>query len=234
MPVFNAILNLIFPPYCVACGAAGSWFCQACLDAVQPLPLPGCAHCGRPLARIGTCRRCQLEPSDLVSISSCSAHRQPLRKAIHALKYGGMTVLRESLAGILQATWQQQAFSVDVLVPVPLHKSRVRERGYNQSALLARELGKRVAVPVDDTLLERIKNTPAQVGLTRDQRWQNMAGAFRCVAPIAAHDVVLIDDVCTTGATLEACAAELRRGGARSVRALTLARAVGRYQIYQP
>ncbi|MCE5258010.1 MAG: ComF family protein [Chloroflexi bacterium] len=230
MRIFNELLDLIFPPHCVVCGAGGAWFCSACQSAVVPLPEPGCSHCGRPLTRPGTCHRCQLEASHLLSITSCSAHRQPLRQVIHAYKYRGMRVLCEPLADLLQVAMRAHQITGDVIVPVPLHRARMRERGYNQSALLAGALGKRINVPVIDDALMRVKNTPAQVGLSREQRRQNMSGAFRCGQVIPAWDIVLVDDVCTTGATLEACAEELLRVGAGSVHALTLARALCRYQ----
>lgn len=228
MPLLKQLLDILFPPRCVACGAAGAWFCSACLAAVTPLPSPFCSHCGRPLGRQGICRRCQLEPTQILSITSYSAYRQPLRKAIHAFKYDGMRVLCEPLAGFLVKALEEQHITADLIVPVPLHRARIRERGYNQSALLARTLGRHSGIRVDEEALVRVKNTPPQVGLNREQRRQNMAGAFCCSHHISGQNVLLIDDVCTTGATLEACAQELAAAGAQSVQALTLARALPR------
>jgi competence protein ComFC len=141
-----------------------------------------------------------------------------------------MSVLAEPLADIMWATWCAAPTACELLVPVPLHSARVRERGYNQSALLARVLGRHMGVPTAEDVLHRVRDTRPQVGLSRAERAQNMTGAF-------AHNrrlnnsphILLVDDVCTTGATLEACAQMLVQAGAGSVRALTLARAIGRY-----
>jgi ComF family protein len=139
-------------------------------------------------------------------------------------------VLAEPLADIMWATWQSYSIPCDLIVPVPLHLKRVRERGYNQSALLARALGQRVGIRMANNVICRVRNTKPQVGLSRPERLQNMAGAF-----VSQHNltgsprILLIDDVCTTGATLEACAKVLLQTGAGSVHALTLARAIGRY-----
>ena len=226
----NGLLNLVFPPRCVACGAWGDWFCAACRAAVQPLPDPCCSHCGRPLRRVGCCKRCQESGSHLEAIRSTSAHRQPLSVAIHAFKYNGLSVLAEPLADMLWTTWRVAPAACEIIVPVPLHPARVRERGYNQSALLARALGRRLGIPTAADVIHRVRDTKPQVGLSRPERLQNMAWAFasqRCLT--GSPHILLVDDVCTTGATLEACAEVLLQAGAGSIRALTLARAIGRY-----
>jgi ComF family protein len=115
---------------------------------------------------------------------------------------------------------------VDVVVPVPLHTARLRERGYNQAALLARELAQQAGLPIDEGTLVRKRATAPQVELNAKQRKENVHGAFYCSGnALTGKRVLLIDDVCTTGATLEACAVALYENGARSVQALTLARA---------
>ena len=117
---------------------------------------------------------------------------------------------------------------VDVVVPVPLHKQRQRRRGFNQAALLARRFAQQVDLPVDEASLVRHRQTAAQVELNAEQRKANVQDAFRCVSRgVVGKRVLLVDDVCTTGSTLEACATALREGGAKSVQALTLARARG-------
>jgi ComF family protein len=121
--------------------------------------------------------------------------------------------------------WTAHPSSIDVVVPVPLHEGRLRRRGFNQAAHLARELSRRVGMTVDEGILIRHRPTAAQVDLDAKQRKENVRDAFRCINRGAADKrVLLIDDVCTTGSTLEACAVALRHGGARSVQALTLAR----------
>jgi ComF family protein len=150
----------------------------------------------------------------------------PLQQAIHALKYGGLRVLAPLLAELLAEYWQSSPLAVEVIVPVPLHSVRERRRGYNQSVLLAEELSKRVHVPVCNDALVRRRNTPPQVSLSRAERRQNVQRAFAVgQAVLAGRRVLLLDDVLTTGATLDACAAPLLEAGAHSVWALTLARA---------
>jgi ComF family protein len=122
--------------------------------------------------------------------------------------------------------WRQHPMPADVVVPVPLHATRLRERGYNQAGLLARELAQQTKLSIDEQTLARERATAPQVELNARQRRENVHDAFRCSSDgLAGSRVLLVDDVCTTGATLEACAIALRKGGARSVQALTLARA---------
>jgi competence protein ComFC len=157
---------------------------------------------------------------------SVASYEGALRKAIHCFKYKYMRGLAEVLGSLLVTFWRANALPVDAIVPVPLHRRRVRERGYNQSALLALVLGREVHLPVLTDVLRRDRYTLSQVRLGWQERRKNVAGAFSCVdLRLAGKDVLLVDDVCTTGSTLEACSIALQSGGARSVRALTLARA---------
>jgi ComF family protein len=154
-------------------------------------------------------------------------HLWPLRPAVHALKYEGVRVLAAPLADLLAQCWQAQGRAVDVIVPVPLHARRVRQRGYNQAEVLARALGPRLALPVLTRALLRHRDTRSQVGLSAQARWENVWGAFGCQSQeITSARVLLLDDVFTTGATLEACAHTLRESGAAQVCALTLTRAL--------
>lgn len=224
--LLEPLLNLVFPPHCVTCGALGAWFCPACRDQVQIQQPPLCQRCGRPITSGSICGHCRRHPPLVDGLRSVAPHRQPLSKAIHALKYEGVRVLAAPLGTFMAEYAIDLGLAADVLVPVPLHRSRERQRGYNQSRLLALEISARVGWPVVDALT-RLRNTPAQVGLSRAQRLDNVRGAFCATdATVSGRRVLLIDDVCTTGATLGACAEALRRAGAHSVWALTLARAV--------
>jgi ComF family protein len=149
-----------------------------------------------------------------------------LREAIHSFKYKNVRALAEPLGNLLVDFWAKLPDPVDVLVPVPLHRRRVRERGYNQAQLLAQHLGAAVSVCVVCDVLRRVRYTTSQVGLGMPERRENVAGAFSCTGNrLQGKRVLLVDDVCTTGATLEACSMALKAGGARSVWALTVARA---------
>ncbi|MCJ7737376.1 MAG: ComF family protein [Anaerolineae bacterium] len=150
-----------------------------------------------------------------------------LRDTLHEFKYNGMRVLAHPLGYLLGRHLDQHPVPVDTIIPVPLHARRLRSRGYNQSALLARDLGGASGKPVVMRSLVRQRETAPQVSLGPAARRANVQDAFVCINDaLQARDVLLVDDVCTTGATLEACAVALHEVGAKSVRALTLARAI--------
>ncbi len=219
-------LDLLFPPHCAVCGQRGAWLCPACLGGVHRFEPPWCPRCGQPRRDGGLCRACRQAKGALTSIRSVGGFAGPLRPAIHALKYQGLRVLAEPLGELLAEAWRRQPWPVDVLVPVPLHRVRLWRRGYNQAELLARAVGQHIALPVEASLLTRYRDTHSQVGLAREERRHNMRNAFAVGGgAVAGRRVLLIDDVLTTGATLEACAEALCRAGADAVHALTLARA---------
>ncbi|MGC9469650.1 MAG: ComF family protein [Anaerolineae bacterium] len=150
-----------------------------------------------------------------------------VRDAIHALKYRGGQDVVEPLSSRMAESWHDRGLQSDLLVPVPLHESREAERGYNQSALLARALAPRVGVPSEEALLFRVRRTASQTKLSQAERWHNVRDAFACVETydLSNLSLTLVDDVATTGATLDACAVALLDRGARVVNAFTLARA---------
>lgn len=226
--LIHAVLDLIYPPHCVACGQSGAWLCAQCIADMPVLREPVCSHCGKPLEAPGLCVACRQSDSHLSAIRSLSPHVPPLREAIHALKYEGARVLAEPLGELLAGFWPQTGIPAEIVVPVPLHKARERQRGYNQSLLLAQAFGKHMALPVHARAMARERNTRSQVGLSHDERWANVWGAFRCLTgELRGARVLLIDDVLTTGATLEACAAALLEAGSAQVYAFTLTRALG-------
>lgn len=206
-------LDLLFPPRCVGCGRGGSWFCDACVAAIAPAPDWSAG----------------LEP--LAGLWAAGLYEDPLRLAIQALKYEGKRQVAGPLGRLLAATYRRQMrgarLRFDAVVPVPLHPKRRAERGYNQSALLARGLARDVGLALREDVLWRWRHTPQQVGLDAAGRRANVAGAFGCRSrhpALAGKTLLLVDDVCTTGATLAACAETLRAAGAREVWGLTLAR----------
>jgi ComF family protein len=232
------LLDLIFPPRCVGCGARGAIFCPACRDGIRRPVTQICARCERPLPAApdgavpdGLCARCRAPGADLGPLAGiCVAARYegPLRQAILALKYQGQRRLSGPLGDLMASAARAIAPQLALIVPVPLHASRVRQRGYNQAELLARRCGSRLGMPVRADLLARTRATPPQVGLDADARRINVAGAFaagsRARAALAGCDILLLDDVCTTGATLASAAAALLDAGARSVWGLAVAR----------
>jgi ComF family protein len=221
----EALLDLFFPPRCPGCGRVGFTFCGACQARIEPPTAPACIRCGHPTDAEQLCPTCRETPSSLDRIASSAIFAHPLRDAIHELKYNDGRSLARPLGARMAAAWRQGNFAADVIIPVPLHAARLAERGYNQSALLARIVSREVGVPINETALVRAKATQQQATLKALERRKNVEDAFACRGDVAGKNVVLVDDVCTTGSTLEACAAALCAAGAASVWAFTLARA---------
>jgi ComF family protein len=152
----------------------------------------------------------------------------PIMPAIHQLKYNGISAAAGPLAGLMVEGWPHWATPVDLALPVALHPARVHERGYNQATLLARHLSRELSLPLQEDGLARIRHTRPQVGLSAGERRHNVTGAFQAdPATVAGKRILLVDDVCTTGATLDAAAGALLAAGARGVFAYCLARAAG-------
>lgn len=183
---------------------------------------PWCNRCGIPAA-VGDCQ-CDQLPPHIDRVRSIASFDGWLREAIVAFKYSGEWARCDHLAGRLHDVaadiWSTE---VDGIVPVPLHRRRERSRGFNQAEMLANRIGQSLGTPVF-SILRRTRDTPQQVGLDADTRKINVEGAFASIRDVNGLRLVLVDDVLTTGSTLDACAAELRAGGATSVSALTLAR----------
>jgi len=223
----QSLLDLLFPPRCVGCGRVGVWLCDSCCAGLKPVLPPVCPLCGRPAAQPRLCSRCRQTPLQIDGIRSVLYFDGALRAAIHALKYRRVQDLAGLLGGIMGDYWRDHPIPADVIAPVPLHPARERARGYNQAALLARGLAEAAELPVRDDLLARVRATAPQVKLGAEARRENVRGAFHCATGATVGlRILLVDDVCTTGATLEACSQALRAGGATAVWALTLARAI--------
>ena len=186
---------------------------------------PLCARCGRELAFKGDGCGCRRRLRALSSLRSACRYEGPIERAIQRFKYEGWRQLAVPLAGLMADRLAIDLPGASLLTPVPLHPARRRSRGYNQSELLAAELTRRLRLDPPPGRLHRIRNTLPQVGLDRLHRAANVRGAFVWTGPaLAGLPVLLIDDVATTGATLDCCAAALREAGAGVVSALTIAR----------
>jgi competence protein ComFC len=220
-------LDWLYPPVCCSCQAKGQRWCPACQSAVRPIRPPLCPCCGRPQSRATPCQRCRVASPAYTALRSWGGFHGPLRSAIHSLKYKGNLSLGDVLARPLIQLLPDLGWSVDLVIPVPLAIARLRERGYNQAELLARPIALALGIPYAPKALVKIRETRPQVDLKAAERVENVAGAFRGEGRmVSRRSVLLVDDVATTGATLQACAAALIQAGAATVYCLTLARAL--------
>lgn len=221
----GAFLDLVFPPRCIGCRVGEKFLCDSCLEALPRLEPPFCEHCGIPIAGGSFCPECLSAPPTIDGIRSLLLHQGIARDIVHYLKYKNLKALARPLAELMAEYLESNPLPVDVLLATPMHSRRMRVRGYNQAELLARELSLLVHIPTDEGLLTRSRNTPSQVSLGAEARRNNVNGAFQCGSNVfEKKSVLIIDDVCTTGATLNACAIVLKEAGAASVWALTISR----------
>ena len=221
-------LNLLFPQWCVGCGKEGDFICYSCRRSLPRIMPPLCPRCGRPQASGILCPGCVGWQAEIDGIRSPFRFDGVMRQAIYQLKYRNLRALVVPLAKLLHDYLGTNPMPGEAVVPVPLHQKRLRERGYNQSSLLARELGKLINLPVVDGCLIRLRHAPPQARTsTVDERRSNVAGAFTCRDQrLQDKQVLLVDDVSTSGATLDACAGALKAAGATSVWGLVLAREI--------
>jgi ComF family protein len=246
----DAVLAVLLAPHCLACGTpldapqAGP-VCPACWHAILPISPPLCRLCGDALPSWrsrdptgGCCARCRRQPPAFACARAAGAYEGVLRQLIHGLKYEGRRTLAAPLGEMMRVRGAEALRGADLAVPVPLHWRRQHGRGFNQAEDLARHLGLPVVLA-----LRRVRPTSPQSGLTAANRRRNLSGAFapprrgwlgrrRHEPRLRGACVVIVDDVSTTGATLDACARVLREGGAREVRALTAARALSRGPLH--
>ena len=232
-------LDAVYPPLCWLCRRARASDGLACAEhRIAPAPEPACRRCARPLApalaQKSLCAECRRSPPSFRRLVALGRYRsdEPLRDWILALKHGGRRDLALPLGALLGARWREEAGEAaahGVLVPVPLHSARAFQRGYDQARLLARHAGEEAGLEVG-SLLERVRWTAPQGSSAGTSRSANVRGAFgarrRACAALAGRPWILVDDVVTSGATIEACIEALREHGPAEVSVLCLARAV--------
>jgi len=202
--------------------------CVACRQKLPRLLWPFCQKCGKPESSGFLCSTCWGQKTDIDGIRSVFRFEGAVRQAVHELKYHNLKAISSCLAELMANYLKDYPLRGEVLVPVPLHPRRLRERGYNQSNLLAGELGKLIALPVIDDSLCRLRDSlPQARTVTIEERKKNVKKAFDCGdEEMNGKSIILIDDVCTSGATLEDCAVALKAVGAISVWGLTFAREI--------
>jgi len=227
------LLNLLLPPACPLCGGESgrAGICPGCLGGIHPVVSPCCPRCVLPYpTEDGTdhlCESCLRRSPPFEWVWAAGVYEGTLRQAVHHFKYRGAVDLDRPLGQLLLATLKTTGspFHPDLLIPVPLHRSRLSERTYNQSLLLAKVIGKEWRLPVASRQLLRIRATSPQQGLDAKVRRINMKGAFALRNPLDGENVLLIDDVLTTGATAAECSRILLDGGAARVGVAVLGRA---------
>lgn len=234
----SGLAGLLFPPKCAICGTGTErdGFCDNCLARVSFITSPMCPKCGLPYpVEEGVdhlCAECIAESTregQHFSVArSAGIYKDNILKLVHRFKYG-RKMSAGRLLGSIMAKRAEGLFEIrqyDIMVPVPLHRQRLKQRGFNQSLFLARELARAFAIPVDFESLKRTRDTGPQVDLGGDERRDNVKGAFEAADAVKGKKVLLIDDVLTTGSTARECARALVSKGALDVAVYTAARAV--------
>ncbi|MFQ5586871.1 MAG: double zinc ribbon domain-containing protein [Thermodesulfobacteriota bacterium] len=229
--ILKSLLDLFFPPSCPICEEGrNDGICPSCMAGVRLIRSPLCSLCGLPFSSPVSldhlCGDCMKHRKAFSVARSAGTYEGKLLEAIHLLKYKGKTAIARPLGALLAHVIDGRSY--DIITPVPLHRKRLRERGFNQSLLLARGVAKRLKVPVDYLNLKRIRATTPQINLSGNERRVNVRKAFEVGNGVvfSGKRVLLIDDVYTTGATVSECSKALEKAGAREIGVLTLARVV--------
>lgn len=232
------IVNLILPVECAGCGTLLSddpvpFFCRICWADLRPLKGPACPRCGRPFASPTAltytsehlCSACRIKRPAYTKAWSLYAYAPPLDEAIRLFKHRRKVVLADVLGSLMQASVQCPD-GIDLVMPVPLHPDRLKNREFNQSLLLADRLNRKLGAALSYDNLVRLRATQAQTELSRKARLNNLRRAFGVLRPerVAGKRVLVVDDVFTTGTTVNECAKVLRKAGAADVYVATLAR----------
>ncbi len=219
-------LDLLYPPHCGGCNKSGARWCGICQNRVSYLRPPLCVKCGRMVLQVGLCPNCRLNSPPYQALRSWAFYEGALRNAIRRLKYAGDMALGEILSHPLIQMLRELNWQIEIVTPVPQGHIRQETRGYNQAALLAFPLALNFRLAYRPEVLVKVRETRSQVGLSLAERFENVAGVFKANPKIAKGKTILvIDDVTTSGATMQACGSALMDAGASLVYSLTLARA---------
>lgn len=223
--VYNQALDLIFPQRCVTCGKLGSVWCSDCSSQAYVIKEPYCRHCGTPGVTLNECIHCNTWQYNFDEARAWGKYSGTLRGAILSLKHRYNIQLGHELARFMAGVFPTQKWKVDLVVPIPLAPHRLAERGYNQAELLTKPFASLSRLTFAAKILHRSHETVKQFELDARQRWDNLLGAFQVDShDLSGANILLVDDIMTTGATLNAAAVVLKSAGCSKVFALTLAK----------
>ncbi|MDI9476257.1 MAG: ComF family protein [Natronincolaceae bacterium] len=232
----NAFLDLIYPSktICYICGGtleenAKYSLCSNCYNNLPFIPEHHCTKCSTPLRMIEDgpiCRQCKDTNYYFDRAISIAEYKKDVKTLIYKLKYSGHTYLATTIGCIMADKLKQEGIETDIIIPVPLYKRKEKERGFNQAILISKYMAEKTNMPLNIDAFIRIKNTKVMHNLSRRERLENVKGAFKVInrGTIANKDVLLVDDIFTTGSTVNSCSKELTDNGAKSVTVLTFAR----------
>lgn len=221
----KAVVDFLVPVACVHCGVEGVLWCDQCIENSPKLPGNTCLQCGELTAEnLKLCGNCLTLPPPLDRLVPIYRYGGPARSVVHALKYRHVTAIAPAMANTMLAHKFATRAKLDCVAPVPAHEDRLRERGYNQASLLAKEVADKLHLQFIEDAITKTRSTQSQVELTRQQRALSLIGAFEANYRFDDAHVLLVDDVCTTGNTLMNCSTALKRAGARRVSAIVFAK----------
>jgi len=228
---FWKIADWVYPPECAGCGRIGYRFCPQCLSEVNIFTGNHCLTCGRSIPSTQKyCPTCKESKSAIIDLCSWAKFEGPLREAIHRFKYQQNIALGDYFSEFLLTLIEKRRWEFDLVVPVPVSKSRLKTRGYNQSALISRPIARYFSVDHSNHVLMRVKETESQFSLTAIERYHNMEDAFLGFpAKLNDRRVLVVDDIITTGATMNQCAKALYQAGAKEVYGISIAKTVRHY-----
>lgn len=232
----TAVVDLLLPPACLLCGQslpAGDdrkSFCRTCRTGMSPLGPAHCPLCAQPFPYAPSnhlCGTCLRQPPPFAAVHAVGLYQGTIRVAVQRLKYHHQVTLAQPLGQLLAGVVSSapSGFAPHRIVPVPLHPKRLKKRGYNQALELARPLARALRAPLDTGLLQRVRMTPPQQGLTATERKRNLHEAFQVNPEVAGLRVLLVDDVMTTGETVRECSRKLLLGGAAEIQVAVVGRA---------
>jgi ComF family protein len=229
-------VELLLPPACLLCGQLlppgfdPQEFCASCQVDMPPMGRSHCSCCSQPFPASSSqhlCKTCLQRPAAFSSVHAACSYKERIKDAIHQLKYRNQVNLAQPLGKVLVKSLEsaRTSFSPDCIIPVPLHPSRLRERGYNQALEISRPLSRTLRIPIDSKLLQRALKTTPQQGLTAAERKSNLRNAFTLTKPTSARKVLLVDDVMTTGETVRECCRILLQGDVKEIQVAVIGRA---------